>query len=433
MGWFNDVAEWVDTAATDAVDWVDQAAVDSGEWMVGAADAIDHSFDKDGWMTEFVQDNVPLGGFVTAIVHSAAGHNDYAELAAVKGLSTTVEFAVSTAATFVAGPIAGGAISGFVGPFIKGGIAEFGRTYLVDDHLKAELPAWDFEDVAISAVVGAGIGAAAGAAGDYLKGVAHQGGWIDDVAEKAIYTNAAGDVIEEGSDSALISYVKTPLLEDITWNRVKIEGADLLLNKAVTTPIKQLRDPLEDATQSAVDAIAGDDETVAAVAGGTVAAGDGLDVPDDGLDTPLAQEAADLVAETPVDDEVGTDFGADGAEGELPDELITQADGVDDILDGEQAADLLAPVVIDEFESEALFSGFGDDIATSEETGGDATTADAGAAEVSGFDEAPDDEAEASAEMAPLPAPEPEPDQLTVSLQTTETVVEAADSVWEDL
>ncbi|MEZ5255502.1 MAG: hypothetical protein R2705_00985 [Ilumatobacteraceae bacterium] len=123
MGWFSSVAEAFEDAGEAFVDTME----DVGDGIATGAEGFAAGFDKDGWLTEAVQDYVPGGGFVTAIAHSAAGNNDYAELAAVKGLSTTASTVVSVAATAVLGPVAGGAVGGALGPVISKVQAGFKR------------------------------------------------------------------------------------------------------------------------------------------------------------------------------------------------------------------------------------------------------------------------------------------------------------------
>lgn len=145
----------------------------AGNAMATAANAtgdwIEQGVTKDGAITNFVQDYVPAGGFVTAIAHAAAGNEEYAQYAAVKGVSTTVVTAAAVA----------GSLGGPAGAILAGGLAgaavsawEGGMKTVLDPSVQGKLDDLSVENVLISgaigaagAAVGVGLGKVAGAAG----------------------------------------------------------------------------------------------------------------------------------------------------------------------------------------------------------------------------------------------------------------------------
>ncbi|MEQ1874256.1 MAG: hypothetical protein ABL953_11065 [Ilumatobacteraceae bacterium] len=138
------------------------AANATGDW-------IEQGVTKDGAITNFVQDYVPAGGFITAIAHAAAGNEEYAQYAAVKGVSTTVVTVAAVA----------GSLGGPAGAILAGGLAgaavsawEGGMKTVLDPSVQGKLDDLSVENVLISgaigaagAAVGVGVGKVAGAAG----------------------------------------------------------------------------------------------------------------------------------------------------------------------------------------------------------------------------------------------------------------------------
>lgn len=143
-----------------------KAANATGDWL-------EKGVSKDGAITNFVQDYVPAGGFITAIAHAAAGNNAYAQYAAVKGVSTTVVTVAAVA----------GSLGGPAGAILAGGLAgaavsawEGGMKTVLDPTVKGKLTDLSVENVLISgaigaagAAVGVGVGKLAGAAGKSLS------------------------------------------------------------------------------------------------------------------------------------------------------------------------------------------------------------------------------------------------------------------------
>jgi hypothetical protein len=217
MGWFNDVADTI----SDKVESIGNSVVQ------GANDIADGSaFNKDGWMTNFVQDNIPLGGEVTAIFHAAAGNEDYAQVAAIKGLATTVEFGVMAGATALGGPVLGGAVSGFLNPLIGQGIEGafhgVGETNNVapGDGLPVFTDADAWSRAAIHGVVGGLTGAAIGGFGSKS---------LEETAVNTVFRDGEGELIGGAA-------ISTDLLEGGTSRTViRNEEGELLGQGAANT------------------------------------------------------------------------------------------------------------------------------------------------------------------------------------------------------
>ncbi len=142
------------------------AAKTVGNAVVKAANVVADGFSKDGAVTNFVQNYVPLGGLVTAAVHGIAGNRDYAEYAAVKGLSTTVSTAIS--AVGVLGGPAGAMLASGVGA-VAGNLIEGGFKSLMKPAVKDKLDDITWAGVGTSLGVGLAVGML-GPAGKAFKG-----------------------------------------------------------------------------------------------------------------------------------------------------------------------------------------------------------------------------------------------------------------------
>ena len=207
---FEDAANWMADAATDAVDWAGQAAEDAAnavadaateaanavaeaaeeaaEWAEQAAEDIgdgledlgeiyvegfkaigeelDEAFSKEGWMTTFMEEYFPGGGLITAGVHMAAGNEDYAQAAAVKGLVTALEASASIAGTLALGPV-GGVLAAGIGNGL-GQLIEIGLMDELPDSVQHLFPPKSLEGTLMemgSAMLGGAVGAGAGKAG----------------------------------------------------------------------------------------------------------------------------------------------------------------------------------------------------------------------------------------------------------------------------
>ena len=175
------------------------AAKAVGNGVVTAAKAVAKSVSKDGALTNAVQNYVPAGGLVTAAVHAAAGNRDYAEYAAVKGLSTTVTTAL-TAVGSLAGP-GGAALMAGAGA-VAGNLIEGGFKGVMRDTVKNKLDDLTLAGVGTSFAVGAGF-ALLGPAGKALKGSS---------VGKALKGSGAGkavsDMASKAAKSAAAPFVK---------------------------------------------------------------------------------------------------------------------------------------------------------------------------------------------------------------------------------
>jgi hypothetical protein len=152
-------------------------AKDAQRFGEEAGHEIAKGFSKNGFVTNFAQDYVPGGGFVTAIFHAAAGNEDYAQYAAVKGVSSTIVTAGAVVGTLAGGPggaIAAGALAGAAASAWEGGM----RTTL-QPSVKGKLDPLSVEGVLVAGAIGGvagglGYGAskAAGLAKEAAKGAA---------------------------------------------------------------------------------------------------------------------------------------------------------------------------------------------------------------------------------------------------------------------
>jgi hypothetical protein len=185
----------------------------------------DSGLGRDGYFTNFVEDTVPFGGWITAPIQAAAGHPDYALAAADKGLGTGVNFAVNAgmaAATAGTGGVAGavlfGALGGAVGTMAQDiteslvmnafeqssdlndltkstafdGIYDIGKIHSSSD-------AWKFAGhVALDGALGAVTGAIGGGVGYKAAGVGEaQAGLAEATTELKDATAAAEEAAAE--------------------------------------------------------------------------------------------------------------------------------------------------------------------------------------------------------------------------------------------
>jgi hypothetical protein len=232
---FEEVGKWT----AEAVDAAGDAFEDLGDALGEVADAI--GMGKDGWFTNFVQDYIPGGGAFTAIFHSAAGHNDYAEYAAMRGLSTLIQAGAAVAGTLLAGPAGGallraglaigmGALAGGISNLWESGMKEYLRASVKDKiaDFSWENLARDIGIGAGAAALGSGLGAAGKKAGGFFKkaggsaastaaktgpvaaikrGASKAGGWLkkkwDWVKKKREFTTVAGGMKVQRVEGAL--------------------------------------------------------------------------------------------------------------------------------------------------------------------------------------------------------------------------------------
>ncbi|MEO0493216.1 MAG: hypothetical protein AAF081_07360, partial [Actinomycetota bacterium] len=155
----------VDAAETYADAWehigketLDFIEDDIGIPVTDIAEGIADGFSKEGWMTTFMEDYMPAGGLITAGIHMAAGNEDYAQMAALKGAVTALE-----ATTTAIGSAAGGPLGAAAGAAIGNGLGTVFETALreeLPESVQHLIPpkTWD------QAVAEMGTSAAAGAA-----------------------------------------------------------------------------------------------------------------------------------------------------------------------------------------------------------------------------------------------------------------------------
>lgn len=173
---FEAVGKWT----AEAVDAAGDAFEDLGDALGEVTDAL--GMGKDGWFTNFVQDYIPGGGAITAMFHSAAGHNDYAEYAAMRGLSTLLQAGAAVAGTLLAGPAGGallraglaigmGALAGGMANLWESGMKEYLRASVKDKiaDFSWENLGRDIGFGAGGAALGSGLGAAGKKVGTFFK------------------------------------------------------------------------------------------------------------------------------------------------------------------------------------------------------------------------------------------------------------------------
>ena len=186
----------ISSGVSSAVKWTGGAVTDAAKWTAGAAKTVAKSVSKDGVFTNFVQDYVPGGGFVTAAVHAAAGNTDYAEYAAVKGVSTTITTAASVAGS-LGGP-AGAALAGAAGAGVAN-VWESSMRGTLQSSVKNKIDPFSVQGLATDMAFGAAgslAGAGAGrAAGKIASKVgAKSGGNAARTGFKATFKRGLGNV-----------------------------------------------------------------------------------------------------------------------------------------------------------------------------------------------------------------------------------------------
>jgi hypothetical protein len=210
-GWIKKAAKSVASVVTAPVKFVAEvvaepliekvgeglAAVGKGIAKVTATVVDKVGLGKDGILTQFVQNWVPGGGFVTAAFHAASGHEDYAQYAAVKGLSTSVNAGISAV----------GALGGPAGMVLAGGLGslsenliEGGMKGLLKPSVKDKLDDLSWE----GAVTSMGIGAAGGAlGGGGKKGIGKLFGRLSRGPAKAGFRGTVQRGLKKGSTKLL--------------------------------------------------------------------------------------------------------------------------------------------------------------------------------------------------------------------------------------
>ena len=155
-------------------------------------DAIDDAFSKDGIFTQFVEDYVPGGGFVTAIVHAAAGNEEHAQAAALKGVTTTISTAGAIAGGMVGGPM-GAAAGGMLGA-AAANLFEDAAHDLVSPELQHRFQETSLESLLIDSSIGALTGGRGNvkAASRVAKAALSEG--VEDISAKALRNAIARDL-----------------------------------------------------------------------------------------------------------------------------------------------------------------------------------------------------------------------------------------------
>jgi hypothetical protein len=186
MGWFGKAASWVskkvvapavDTVSPKAAQTIRQAKIEGSvdRWTADAAKQVKEGFSKDGAITSFVENYVPGGGFVTAIAHAAAGNEDYAQMAAVKGVSSGIRATAAVAGTvggaLIGGPggaVLGGALGGAAGEAMVGAW-EGGMRGVLEPSVRGKVDRFSWESYGTNVAAGAVVGGATGGLGYAAK------------------------------------------------------------------------------------------------------------------------------------------------------------------------------------------------------------------------------------------------------------------------
>ena len=182
------------------------------------------AFSKDGAVTNFVQDYVPGGGLVTAAVHGIAGNRDYAEYAAVKGLSSTVSTAIS-AVGILGGP--GGAILAGGLSAVSSNLIEGGFKGLLKPTVKDKLNDLTLQGVGTSFGVGLGMGAL-GPVSKFVKGTG---------VAKAVGTLASKALKPA---SSFVSKVTKPITTAVSKAGNSLSQTASKVGNAIAKPFKKI-------------------------------------------------------------------------------------------------------------------------------------------------------------------------------------------------
>lgn len=188
-----------------------------GEGIVELGEELDDAFSKEGWMTTFMEDTFPGGGLITAAVHAAAGNTDYAEMAALKGGASAIEFGFSYAGSKLGGPL-----GGMAGAAIGSGLAT-----ILELKVREELP----ESVrhlvppatTESALTDMGLAAAMNLGGRGSKNAIY--GARKPVGELA--KDGAQQAAEEAVERTMGELIKAKLAKEVVDGMVKQPGAQL--------------------------------------------------------------------------------------------------------------------------------------------------------------------------------------------------------------
>lgn len=177
--------------ATDVIEMGINVGVD---FVQDPGGTIEDAFSKDGYFTRFVEENVPGGGYVTAIAHAAAGNDDHAVAALLKGGATGMETLLTVGGGLVGGP-AGAAAGGALGAGARN-LFEGAMHDLVPDEMQDRFRETDFASLATDMAFGAAFGVTGVQTSSRLTKAAAKEG-INEVSEDVIKNAIARDLLKQ--------------------------------------------------------------------------------------------------------------------------------------------------------------------------------------------------------------------------------------------
>ncbi len=182
---------------------VDTSLEGMREFVNDPAGSLDSAFSKDGLITRFVEENVPAGGYFTAIAHAAAGNEDHAAVAMLKGAATAMETGFSVGGAFVGGPMgaaAGGALGAGARNLFEGGMRD-----LVPPDMQDRFEETDWENLAGDVVMGGAMGGRRGrsSAARVKKAAAKEG--IEELTEDQLKDAMARDLLKRAFTKSLVT------------------------------------------------------------------------------------------------------------------------------------------------------------------------------------------------------------------------------------
>ncbi len=236
-----EAVEAVGEATIDAAEAVGEATIDAaeavGDAAVVAGEGLDSAFSKDGLMTKLIEENVPGAGLVTAGIHAAAGNEEYAQLAAIRGVGTGISFAAGAVGS-LGGPVGGvaGSVLGDMGQTVW----ESQMRGLVDPKLRDELQELSAGSLAMAGVtglVGHGVGEGVGrvmSRSDALQDwVSHE--TVETIAgtggsqilryQRSMGRQLAADHLEASATGAVTHFPKEVLEDDIDAAAAAIDAS----------------------------------------------------------------------------------------------------------------------------------------------------------------------------------------------------------------
>jgi hypothetical protein len=149
------LGEWFAKGVTEFV----RVGLQALEWVMDVVAKV-FGLGKDGFLTNFFQDNIPFAGLLSAAIHGIRGNKHHAEYAAVKGFATGVE-GLAAAAGALGGP-AGAMLGAAIGAAARHGV-EAGLRGELDPSVRGKIAPFSLEGMLTDMAIGAALGGAGSA------------------------------------------------------------------------------------------------------------------------------------------------------------------------------------------------------------------------------------------------------------------------------